>query len=261
MNTLTGVFSPNRAVSKDTARLIIGTQVCLLLVFWFLSPRGLMPKPGEVWESFSDLFHNGMVSELMTSFFLNVQAMIVASIVSLGLAYSTVFPFMRPIVTGISKLRFLSLAGLTLLFTVMTTSGHQLKLSLMVYSVSVFFVTSMVDVILSIPKEKFDLARTLRMGEYQVIWEAIILGRIDVAFDVLRQNAAIGWMMLTMIEGMVRSEGGIGTVLLNQSKHFDLAAIMAIQISILGLGLFQDYMIGVFKNIACPYSSLILERR
>lgn len=257
---MTSVFAPNKAVSKKTARLIITIQVMILLTFWFLN-QGLLPTPAAVWDATQALAGNGIFAELATSFYLNLQAIGLACLVSLGLAYATVFPVMRPIVAAISKLRFLSLAGLTLLFTVMTTSGHELKLSLMVYTISVFFITSMVDVILYIPKEKFDLARTLRMGEFQVVYEVIILGRIDVAFDVLRQNAAIGWMMLTMIEGMVRSEGGIGTVLINQSKHFHLASIMAIQLMILGLGLFQDYMIGVLKNMFCPYAKLLLERR
>jgi len=38
----------------------------------------------------------------------------------------------------------------------------------------------------------------------------IVLGRADAAFDAMRQNAAMGWMMLTMVEGISRSEGGIG---------------------------------------------------
>jgi NitT/TauT family transport system permease protein len=260
MTNVAKVFAPNQVVSKEVARLIVGTQLALLLVFWFLN-TGLLPSPSAVWDATKDLASNGIFSELLTSFYLNLQAIGFAIVLSLGLAYSTVFPFMRPIVVAFSKMRFLSLAGLTLVFTVMTTSGHELKLSLMVYTISVFFATSMVDVILAIPKEKFDLARTLRMSEWQVIFEVIILGRIDVAFDVLRQNAAIGWMMLTMIEGMVRSEGGIGTVLINQSKHFNLAAIMSIQIMILALGLFQDYMLGMAKHICCPYADLILERR
>jgi len=140
-------------------------------------------------------------------------------------------------------------------------SGHQLKLSLLVFSVSVFFVTGMADVINSIPKEMFDLARTLRMSEWRVVWEVIVLGQIDKAFDVLRQNAAIGWMMLTMVEGIVRSEGGVGTILLDQNHHFRLAAVFAIQLTILALGLLQDYGIGMTKSLLCPYAVLTLERK
>ena len=67
--------------------------------------------------------------------------------------------------------------------------------------------------------------------------------------------------MLTMVEGISRSEGGVGAMLLNQNKHFHLSAVFAIQLSILLLGLVQDYGIGLLRTIFCPYASLTLERK
>ena len=64
-----------------------------------------------------------------------------------------------------------------------------------------------------------------------------------------------------MVESISRSEGGVGAMLLNQNKHFHLAEVFAIQILILVLGMAQDYGIGVFKRIVCPYASLTLERQ
>lgn len=255
------ILTPNKAVSKNTVRTLITFQVIVFLVIWAFSPFALLPKPGEVWDSFNELWSQGLAGELMTSFTLNIQAIFWATIFSLLLAYSTVLPFFRPIVQFFSKLRFLSLVGLTFFFTLAATSGHELKLSLLIFSVSVFFVTSMADVLDSIPKEDFDLARTLRMGEWRVVWEVVVLGQADKAFDVIRQNAAIGWMMLTMVESTVKSEGGIGSMLMDQNHHFHLSAVFAIQVTILVLGLFQDYAIGFIKNICCPYAKLTLEHR
>jgi len=261
MNQAIAVFAPNAVLDKKAVRALVAVQVIIVLVLWFFSPFALLPKPGEVWSAFGDLWEQGLGAELITSFYLNLQAIAVSTIVSLLLAYATVMPFFRPIVALLSKLRFLSLVGLTFFFTLMARSGHELKLSLLVFSVSVFFVTGMADVINSVPKEMFDLARTLRMGEWRVVWEVIVLGQIDQVFDVLRQNAAMGWMMLTMVEGIVRSEGGVGTVLLDQNHHFRLAAVFAIQLTILLLGLLQDYGIGVAKSMLCPYAALTLERK
>ena len=260
MNHAVAVFSPNAVLNKNAVRILIATQVVIVALLWIFSPSVLLPKPGEVFGALGELWEQGLGAELITSFSLNVQAVAVATVVSLLLAYATVMPFFRPLVALLSKLRFLSLVGLTFFFTLMARSGHQLKLSLLVFSVSVFFVTGMADVINGIPKEMFDLARTLRMGEWRVVWEVIVLGQIDKAFDVLRQNAAIGWMMLTMVEGIVRSEGGVGTVLLDQNHHFRLAAVFAIQLTILALGLLQDYGIGLAKSLLCPYAALTLER-
>jgi NitT/TauT family transport system permease protein len=99
------------------------------------------------------------------------------------------------------------------------------------------------------------------MNEWHVVWEVVILGTADRAIEVLRQNAAIGWMMLTMVEGISRAEGGIGAMLLNQNKHFHLAEVFAIQIVILVVGMAQDYAIGLVRNLFCPYATLTLERR
>jgi len=262
MEDLLGSFAPNRVVSKNAVRIIVVFQLVVLLLVWATSSFPLLPKPKGVWEAFLYLWgHEGLGGELITSFLLNVQAMVIATVISLGLAYLTVVPFLRPIVAAVSKGRFLGMVGLTFFFTLMFGSGHHLKVSLLVFGVGVFFVTSMMDVVAQVPKNKFDLARTLRMGEWRVVWEVIVLGRADAAFDMLRQNAAMGWMMLTMVEGISRSEGGIGAMLLNQNKHFLLEGVFAIQICILILGLFQDYAIGLAKKFICPYADLQLERR
>ncbi len=147
------------------------------------------------------------------------------------------------------------------MFTLMFAGGAALKTSLLVFAVTVFYVTSMAAVIAAIPKGNFDYARTLRMSEWQIVWEVVILGTADKAFEVLRQNAAIGWMMLTMVEGISRSEGGVGAVLLNQTKYLRLPEVFAIQIVILIVGLFQDYAIGAARRLVCPYADLTLERK
>jgi len=262
MNQAIEVFSPNRVISKQTVRWMVGFQLVLLFFIWVFSPTVFLPKPIEVWHALGEMWMEGLGGELITSFILNLEAIALATLLSLGMAYLTVIPFFRPIVTLLSKLRFLSMVGLTFFFTLMFHhSGHELKLSLLVFSVSVFFVTGMAEVVSSIPKEKFDLARTLRMNEWRVVYEVVIIGQADKAFEVMRQNAAMGWMMLTMVEGISRSEGGVGAMLLNQNKHFHLSAVFAIQLTILLLGLGQDYAIGLLRNVFCPYADLTLERK
>ena len=261
MNEALNVLSPNRVISRQTVRWLIGFQLLMLFFIWIFSPTVFLPKPKEVFQALSEMWMEGLGGELITSFTLNLQAIALSTILSLLLAYLTVIPFFRPIVTLLSKLRFLSMVGLTFFFTLMATTGHELKLYLLVFSVSVFFVTGMAEVVAAIPKEKFDLARTLRMGEWRVVYEVVILGQADKAFETLRQNAAMGWMMLTMVEGISRSEGGVGAMLLNQNKHFHLSAVFAIQISILFLGLGQDYVIGLLRRVFCPYATLTLERK
>ncbi len=241
--------------------IIIGFQVLALFIAWYATGP-LIPKPHEIAAAFNKLLSEGdLLRELFVSTALCLQALAISIVISLIISYLTVVPFFRPIAFIVSKGRFLTLVGLSFVFTLMVSGGHGLKVWLMVFGITVFFVTSMVAVIRSIPKAEFDHARTLRMSEWQTVWEVVILGRIDQVFEVIRQNFAIAWMMLTMVEGISRSEGGIGTMLLNQNKHLHLDAVFAIQIVILTVGILMDYLIGIFKNIFCPYAALTLERQ
>lgn len=255
-------FRPNQIVSPAVMQIILWTEAALALLVWLRSPFKVLPRPDEVWHALGSLWlTQGLGPELMTSVRLNLEALAWSTLISLGLAYLTVLPVFRPLVAAVSKGRFLSIVGFTFIFTLIFGGGHPLKASLLVFAVTVFYVTSMASVIAAIPKGDFDHARTLRMGEWRVVWEVVILGTADRAFEVLRQNAAMGWMMLTMVEGIVRSEGGVGAMLLGESKHFLLPEVFAIQVVILIVGLVQDYLIGAARRLACPYADLALERR
>lgn len=259
---ITDVFRPNRLVSPGTMRLVVVFQLVVFLIVWTFSPYKVLPNPDEVFSAFQTLWlKDGLAQELMSSVTLNVEALAITSVISIGLAYLTVLPFFRPIVAALSKMRFLSMVGFTLVFTMMVGGGHRLKLALLVFGMAVFFLTSMASVVESIPQARFDYARTLRMKEWRVVWEVVVLGTVDQAFEVMRQNAAMGWLMLTLVEGINRSEGGIGAMLLNYQKHFGLESIFAIQILILVIGLLQDFLIGLARSIVCPYADLTRERR
>ena len=255
-------FLPNRAVSGTTFRIIVAVQIALFLLVWINSPFQVLPTPMEVLGALRNLWlRQGLGPELFASYQLNVKALLLTAGISLGLAYLTVLPFFRPLAAAISKGRFLGMVGFTLVFTLMF-GAPRLKLVMLVFGMTVFFITSMIAVVAAIPKADFDHARTLRMSEWRVVWEVVILGTVDKAFEVMRQNAAIGWMMLTTVEGVFRSEGGVGAMMVNRSKYINLLPeVFAIQIVILAFGLFQDYIIGVLRRLACPYADISLERR
>ncbi len=259
---LLDAFLPNRSISRSTFLIIVAVQLAIFLLIWITSPFKVLPKPGDVFSAYGDLWNKqGLGQNLLASIELNVKAVIISSIICLLAAYLTVIPFFRPIITAVSKARFLSLLGFSFVFTLILGGGPGLKLSLLVLGMSVFFLTSMASVVSDIPKAEFDHARTLRMPEWKVVWEVVVLGTFDQAFEVLRQNAAIGWMMLTMVEGISRADGGIGVLLDSQRKFFHMDAIFAIQLAILVVGLCQDYLIGFIRNLLCPYANLTLERK
>lgn len=248
------VFTPNREVDSRTRGWIIAVWGVLTLGVWATKPFVFLPAPGEVWSALQDLWFNAnLIGELIASVQLNVEAIILATAISLGLAYLSTVAAFEPLVAFVGKLRFLSLAGLGFAFTLMTSNGHALRVSVLVFMVVVFFVVSMVDVIAQIPKEQYDLARTLRMTDWETLWEVVVFGQLDQAFIVLRQTAAMSWMFLATAEGMSMSGGGVGMLLNTSNKHFHLAEVMAIQILILLVGLGQDWLIGFFRRTCCPW--------
>ena len=253
------ILDPNNVVSRNVLAAIAGTWIAVWITAWVIFRPQIFPSPDEVLGALPGLFSDGLAQELFTSFSVNFQALVLSTIISLGLAYLSVVPVFKPLAVFVSKMRFISPAAFFFVLVVATGSGHELKLSLLTLGITVFFVTTMLGVVASIPKERFDHARTLRMTEWQIVWYVIVRGTLDQAIDCIRDNAAMGWSMLTMVEGLVRLEGGVGVMLIDQNRHLRLDAVYAIAICIIAVGLLQDYALSCLKALVCPYASLGLE--
>ena len=82
----------------------------------------------------------------------------------------------------------------------------------------------------------------------------IIVGKADQVFEIVRQNFAIAWMMITMVEGLNMSEGGIGTLLIKYNKYNDLPHVLALQVVVFGLGLCFDLLLGRLRHWLFAYT-------
>lgn len=262
MTPISNVVLPNRAVDRTMALAVIGFWVALAFVLWMALPFASLPKPGEVWHALGALWwEHGMGPELITTLRLIAQALLYTVLISLALSYATVIPLFRPVVEAVSKLRFLGLTGLVVPFTLLTGGGYALKVVMLTFGMTTFFVTSMAQVVIEIPREQFDHMRTLGASEGRILWEVVVRGTLDKALDIMRQNLAIGWAMITMVEGISRAEGGLGAMILNQNKHFKLAEVYAILLVILLVGLVLDYAMGALTRLLCPHAVLERVRR
>lgn len=251
---------PNRPIALPTYLGYAAASAAVFVGAWQLG-AGALPSPGEVVRALAALWsERGLFDELSTSFVLNLEAIAWTAAIGLALAYATVVPAARPIVAAVSKLRFTGLVGWAFVFTLWARDGHQLKLWMLVFGMVPFFATAMAAVVADLPRERFDHARTLGMSEWRVVWEVVIRGTAGDALEVLRQTAAMGWMMLTMVEGIVRSEGGIGALMLNENKHLALDAVFALIVVVLLVGVVQDWALAWLRRTACPYTVLGTER-
>lgn len=248
----------NATPSRLTTYMVF-IQIVAAVALWSMAPASLLPKPWEIWDAWLKLMSEGFLVDIGTSLLLTAEAIAVTVVISLGLAYLSVVPkfahYVRPPIILLTKLRFNSLVGLAFAFMVVLR-GHELKLWLLVFGMAVWLVTAMLAVIKDIPKEEYDLARTLGMSEWQVWNEVVMRGTADQALEVIRQNVAMGWMMLTMVEGLVHSEGGIGVMLIDNNKYLHLDAVFAIQITVVVIGVALDLFLEFFKDFVCPYSKL-----
>lgn len=246
------LFTP---FAGGSIKLIATSQLVFLLVVWALAPNSLFPSLGEVLSSWNKLaLHEGLLVELIASASTIIQALLWSSLIAAIFAYIAAINIIKPVTMLMASFRFLGFAGITFLFTMLTSDGAQLKVWLLTFGMTVFQVTGMLAITNSISQAEVDYAKTLRMSNFGMVYELLIRGRAHEFLDIIRQNAAIGWVMLSMVEGLVRSDGGIGSLLLTQSKYLNLSAIAAIQMTILMYGIFQDQVLYFLNRVLCPYT-------
>jgi NitT/TauT family transport system permease protein len=252
-------FRPNRPVSTAArVAFAIATLVGVLLL-WQHGPRAL-PRPTEIARALAVLWtDHGLADEISTSLTLNLRAIAWSTAITLGLTYLAVTAAARPIVTAISTLRFSGLVGWSFVLA-LVANGQALKLWMVVFGMTPFFVTSMAAVVAAIPRERFEHARTLGLSPWRVVYEVVIRGTADQALEALRHNAAIGWAMLTTVEGVVRGEGGLGAMLLDHSKHLQLEAVFALILVVLAIGLVQDRVLVWLRQVLFPHAALAADR-
>ena len=254
-------FRPNKKIPYQSYAMLITLEIVAVLLLWTFGAGDLIPPPSRIPAAFMAMVKIGFLGDVMSSMSMCLEAMFFTIIISLLITYSSVMKFFQPIAFMVMKMRFLTLVGLTFVFSLVSHDGGVIKLEMLTFGMTVFFVTSLYDILDGIPKNAYNHARTLGMGEWRVVLEVKVLGNFDQVFIVIRQIFSMSWMMVTMVEGVCRSQGGVGTMLLDQNKYLRLDAVFAIQFTVLVLGMVQDYLFGAAKNFFCPWSNLSMEKK
>ena len=250
------VVSPHGEVRRSTAALLAASWGAALVALWALSPVQTLPSPREVLAALGSLWWDaGLGPELATTLRLVGVAMVLSIAISLPLAWASVVPAVRPLTGAVAKMRFLGLTGLVFPFTLATGGGFALKVALLVFGMSTFLVTAVARIVAEVPPASLDHARTLGASELEVMGEVVVRGTLDRTLDAIRQNVAMGWAMITMVEGIARSDGGVGALLLAENKHFKLAEVYAVLAVILVVGLLIDLAMGVLARVVCPHAA------
>ncbi|MBW8779163.1 MAG: hypothetical protein JF585_08090 [Burkholderiales bacterium] len=236
---------------------LVAAQAVAALGLWALSGSRTLPSPLEVARAWGDLVaHQGLLVELWASVKVSLFALALSTAAAVTMACLATAPLFMPLARLAAALRFLGFAGLTYVFMLVSSDAIALRVGILAFGMFVFMVTGLLSELAATAREPIDHCRTLGMRHWRITAEVVVLGKSDVILDLVRQNAAVGWTLLTLVEGLTRSAGGIGAMLLNQNRYFLLAGVFAIQATILAVGLAQDALLSLVKETACPWSTL-----
>jgi NitT/TauT family transport system permease protein len=235
----------------------------LLLLVWFFNPIKALPDPGEVVQAFRRMWSvegsQGLLYNVYVTLKLNVVGLGYAAIISLAIAYLSVIPLFQPVNKMVQWLRYIPIVGFNLVFLTLFTIGWPMKVAMLTTGMSFFLVTSMTGVIASIPRMKYELAKVLGYNDWQVFYSVIVRPTLPAMIDMIAQNAAIGWVMITAIETYNRTEGGIGSQIYAYSSTNNLAEVYAYLLIIGVIAVMEDWVFTLIKRLMFPYS-LIAER-
>ncbi|MES2691696.1 MAG: ABC transporter permease subunit [Bacteroidota bacterium] len=262
MSFIAKLFTPFARLRHSVYIMLIVTYVILAILLWqVFAGGGLIPTPVKIMEAIIRIISVGsFYDNLFASLSLTFIGMGISILIALVICYLSLLPLFHPIAKFIIKCRYLTLTGLIFLFTLLTSNGHNLKLSLLIFGIVPFFVTSLLSIIDSINEQEYELCKTLRMNSWQTLLEVVIIGRLDQVLEVMRQNFAIAWMMITMVEGLSMSEGGLGTMLIKSNKFIDLGTVFGILIIIFIMGVCFDFILAKMRHWFFPYTKLQLRK-
>jgi len=262
MNFFKQLFTPLSSTNDRTFTVLVVLNAMIAIILWeVFAVDGLIPTPSKIGGAIIKILSsNDFFDQLFTSLGLTLKGMAYSIVIALFISYLSLIPFFNPLARFIIKCRYLTLTGLIFVFTLLTSNGHNLKMSLLIFGIVPFFVTSFLSIIDSINEQEYELCKTLRMNNWRALLEVVIIGRLDQVLEVMRQNFAIAWMMITMVEGLNMSEGGLGTMMIKFNKYLDLSSVFAILFIVLTIGVCFDYLLQKLRTWFFPYTKLQLRK-
>jgi len=215
-----------------------------------------LSAPKQVFNGLSELYNEGLVVHIASSLLLCFSAIAIAIIISLLISYLSTLPFIKPIANALSKLRYLPLTGITFYLAILINNARTMQIWVLVVFMSTYLTTSLLSMLSAIPQEEFDHARSLGCKRWEVLWEVVVKGRVDIVIDIIRQNLAIVWMMLVTVESILVAAGGLGFLIKNSDKFMNHGRIIALQIVILIVGLCIDFVLNYLRKAFFRYSKI-----
>ncbi len=241
--------------SVQTMFFIYLTWTFLFVLLLQMNTNEMIPKPfGVLREAWRIVKDGSFADNFVSTLFFIFKGMGYSILISLLLVYTVKIDALKGLSLFVSKLRFLTYTGIVFLFTVLMHDSGQIKSSVLIFGIVPYFVTSLLAYINDIPEKEYQLCYTLKMNEWQTLYEVIIRGKLHLVLEVIKQNFAIAWMMICGVEVLAWSQGGLGTLLVTENRHFRMDNVFAILLIILLTGILFDYIFEVLGVYLFPYT-------
>lgn len=240
--------------SVKTLLVLSIVQLALFAAFAQFNSNEIVPKPLGIIHSMAKIVTGeSFLDNFFATLGLILKSMSIAIVVSLLFVYLSLVPAFKGITTFISKLRFLTYTGLIFVFTILVHDGHNIKISLLLFGIIPYFVTSLMAYVEEIPMKEYELCFTLKFNRWKTLYEVVVRGKLHLVLEVIRQNFAISWMMITSVEGICMSEGGLGSMMIKSNKYLKMDDVFGVLLVILLLGILFDYIFDLLKVWIFPY--------
>ena len=252
------LFRLNEQATNLQSLMAFGIWTLILVVLWEPLRPAIVPSIPELFAAYGPLFESlDLFAHWFSTAGLTLKAIGLSVFLSLAISYLSVIPFFRPIAQVISKARFLSLMGFIFLFLSISHNAYTTRMYLLMFGIVPYLTTSMTSIILSTDKKMFHYAKTLNLNPWQTTYHVLVASKAGDIFEAIRQNLAIAFMMIVLVESKLREGGGIGVLLFDLKKYghgFD--KIFAVQLSVLIVGVCLDYVMHKVNQVAFPYAFL-----
>lgn len=251
------LFEPFHEINTKTIYTIFIAQIIALLLFFEVYHSDIIPPPSTIFNTFITLISSGeLYDNLFKSFSLIIYGMGISIAISLLLSYLSQIQFFSKLIEMICSFRYLTLTGLTAIFTLLSSDTDSLRTNLLLFAIIPFFTTSMLDIINKTSKQDIELCYTLKKNRWWILKEVIIIGKLDQVFEVIRTNFAICWLLITSVESLAFNLGGVGTMLVKSNKYLDLSMIISLLVIILLIGILTDYILTYIRKSLFKYSNI-----
>jgi NitT/TauT family transport system permease protein len=249
------LFYPFGTLDKKTKTFIFIVELALLFAWLEFFRNPLFPKPSEVVEQiFAYLQDVKFYDNLLATLGFLGTSLLYGITLTLIFSCLWTIQLFKPIVNFIIKCRYLPFSCVVFIFTASTDTVESLKTILLLFGLVPYLTTSFVAIITDVIDKGTELNKSYvnKRGKWETLWEVIVVGKSDQLFEVIRQNFAFGWTMLTAVEAKAIGSGGLGTMIIKSEHHVLLAEIFAVALIILSFGITCDYILRTIR-MAYPY--------